>query len=163
MPRTLLSLVAAPLLLVVSPTSHSYPDQRGSPSIQAVQAFLYYHDRGSFSANVVDNPSFTFWNVIIGEGSAEGPSQATLVAVTVVNLPEPVPVNAAVHLTARTEREAILDRSESIGVPRGTNRLFIAAFWLYGTGCFPIVLSARLVGFASARAVTKRIPFACGE
>ena len=39
---------------------------------------------GTISENVLDNPEFSLWNTIIGEGSAEGSSNQTLIIVNIV-------------------------------------------------------------------------------
>jgi hypothetical protein len=37
------------------------------------------------------------------------------------------------------------------------------AFWLYGTGCRRLRLSARILGQTGGTPVTATIPFECGE
>ncbi len=86
--QILLSKFIAPILLVlifVFTASALGPVLATPPyKITSIQAKLFYHDKGTFSRNVLAKPDFGFWNTIIGEGDAEGPSEATLVLVEVL-------------------------------------------------------------------------------
>jgi hypothetical protein len=53
-------------------------------------------------------------------------------------------------------------RSVQLDVLGGNGRGYVA-FWLYGTGCEPVRLSARMVGQASPSSRVGTIPFDCGE
>jgi len=56
--------------------------------ITAIKAMLFYDGKGTFSRDVLAKPDFTFWNTIIGEGDADGPSNSTLVLVEVTGKPD---------------------------------------------------------------------------
>ena len=49
--------------------------------IAAIEAKLFYSNTGRFSSNIVGKPKFVLHNVVAGEGSAEGPSESTLLIV----------------------------------------------------------------------------------
>ena len=132
--------------------------------ITAIKALLFYDGTATFSRDVLAKPDFTFWNTIIGEGDAEGPSNSTLVLVEVTgnsssNDPSP---SRRVEFTASAAGKAVLKRTTEIGL-FGNGGKFYAAFWLYDTGCQPIKVSARITGQAQPSSVGKTIAFACGE
>jgi hypothetical protein len=95
--------------------------------ISEVQAKLYYSNGGTFSQNILDNPNITLWNVIIGEGSAGGASENTLVQVVVAGQPGSSGEGLVVQLTAKTPTRTVLDRRSSIGI-MNTNGRYYAGF-----------------------------------
>lgn len=132
--------------------------------ITAIKAMLFYDGKGTFSRDVLAKPDFTFWNTIIGEGDAEGPSNSTLVLIEVTGKPspdEPSP-SRKVQITAVASSKVILKRTIDIGL-FGESGKFYAAFWLYDTGCQPTKISAHILGQTQPSSVSKTIPFACGE
>jgi len=106
--------------------------------------------------------SITLWNVIIGEGSAGGASENTLVQVVVTGQPKSSAEGLAVQLTAKTPTRTLLDRRSDVGI-MNTNGRYYAGFWLYETGCERVELNIKLIGEGSGQTVTKTIPFECGE
>ena len=132
--------------------------------ITAIQAKLFYSDKGTFSRNVLAKPDFGFWNTIIGEGDAEGPSDSTLVMVEVSgkNPEGEMPPTRKIELTAVATGKVLLKRAIEIGIFSKDNK-FYAGFWLYGTGCEPVKLTARIVGQSQPSSMSKTIPFECGE
>ena len=157
------------LLLVVASSTFSQsggPKPRPAPphKITAIKALLFYSDKGSFSRDVLAKPDFTLWNTIIGEGDAEGPSDAMLVLVEVTGSPspnEPSP-RRAVEFTAVASGKILLKRTKEIDL-FGEDGKFYAPFWLYETGCHPVKLTARISGQAKPSSLSKTVPFACGE
>jgi len=132
--------------------------------ISAIKAMLFYDGKGTFSRDVLARPDFTFWNTIIGEGDAEGPSNSTLVLVEVTGNPspnEPSP-SRKVEFIAVASRKILLKRTTDIGL-FGDNGKFYTAFWLYDTGCQPVKITARIIGQSQPSSMSKTIPFACGE
>ncbi len=79
----LLILTANLEVRAVRPVSSAPPYK-----ISAIKALLFYDGKGTFSRDVLAKPEFTFWNTIIGEGDAEGPSNSTLVLVEVTGKPD---------------------------------------------------------------------------
>lgn len=132
--------------------------------ITAIKAMLFYDDKGTFSRDVLTKPDFTFWNTIIGEGDAEGPSNSTLVLVEVAGNPSRNEASPSrkVEFTATVSRRVVLRRTAEIGL-FGDNGKFYAAFWLYDTGCQQVKISARILGQTQASSMNATIPFACGE
>ena len=155
----LLILTANLEVRAVRPVSSAPPYK-----IAAIKAMLFYDGKGTFSRDVLAKPDFTFWNTIIGEGDAEGPSNSTLVLVEVTGNPspnEPSPPRK-VEFTAVASGKILLKRRTDIGL-FGDSGKFYAAFWLYDTGCQPVKVTARIIGQSQPSSMSKTIPFACGE
>ncbi len=132
--------------------------------ITGMQAKLFYYDKGTFSRDVLAKPPFGFWNVIIGEGEAEGHSESTLVMVEVTGKvgDSDTPPVRKVELTAIADGKVLLKRAIEVGVFNEQNK-FLAAFWLYDTGCVPVKLTARIIGQSQPSTMNRTIPFECGE
>jgi len=145
---------------VIDTPKSASPDYR----ISAIKAMLFYDGKGTFSRDVLAGPDFGFWNTIIGEGDAEGPSNSTLVMVEVSGNPsrnEALP-SRKVELTATAGGRVLLKRTSEIGLFSDEGKYY-SAFWLYDTGCQPVKLSARIAGQGQASSMSKTIPFKCGE
>ena len=148
-----------PLALVLGrPAGQPTPPYR----VAAIQARLFYSDRGTLSRDILQPPLPVLWNTIIGEGQSGGASSAVLVTVEVRGTPGTFEPDRKVELTVTTGRETVLRRALSLAVLDTAGRTF-AGFWLYETGCRPLRLSARLLGQSASAARTASIPFACGE
>lgn len=159
-------LILAALLCLSEPIGMYAAQTQGSaPSykIAGIKAMLFYDDTGKFSRDVLAKPNFTFWNTVIGEGNAEGPSNSTLVLIELAGDPTTsAPAVRKIELTATASGKVILKRTSSIGLFSRTGK-FYAPFWLYETGCQPIKLTARVLGQSQPASLTRTIPFACGE
>ena len=155
----LLVLAANPGASALSPPAPPAPYK-----ITAIKAMLFYDGKGTFSRDVFTKPDFSFWNVIIGEGEAEGPSNSTLVLIEVNGHPSRNEASPSRNLefTATAAGKVVLRRVTRIGLFSDDGK-FYAGFWLYDTGCQPIKISARIVGQAQPSSMSKTIPFACGE
>lgn len=130
--------------------------------IVSMKAFLYYEHDGTLSENIIDNPDFRLWNVMIGEGSAKGPSTSTLVVVEVQGTPGAYAPDRKVELTATSGGKTILKKATEMGVAREKGRFFMP-FFLYDTGCFPVQLKARITGQTPEQSIVKTIKFAGGD
>ena len=129
-------------------------------SIDRVEAKLFYSHTGTLSPPIA--PTFALWNVIIGEGGASEPSDATLIDVVLKGTPGSYAPDASVDLVvSNAESGRVISRqSASVGVLSSAGE-FHVAFWLAGTGCEPLAIEASLHG---AKAATRiEVPFACGE
>lgn len=166
--QTLLAKFITPILLVLAFDSTGSASKRVSATppykVTAIQAKLFYSDKGTFSRNVLAKPDFRFWNTVIGEGDAEGPSDSTLVLVEVSRKSSEgeTPLLRKVELTAVARGKVLLKRTIEVGVFSDDDK-FYAAFWLYDTGCAPVKLTARIVGQTQPSSMSKTIPFECGE
>ncbi len=158
-------LVALSLAVPALATGATPPPYR----LASVKAYLFYNDTGSLSQPLPDNVSL--FNTIIGEGWAHEPSNAVLVRVTVAGRAGSYVSKRAVRLTvAQGTRTAsgyrwgktVLDQRQPLPVLSGTGRT-VAGFWIAGTGCIPLRLTARIVGQPATAPVVRIIPFLCGE
>ena len=123
-----------------------------------MKAMLYYGQTGEFSADLFGLSAPTLQNVRTGEGQ----STATLVVIEITGRPDAYVPTRQVSLIATADRRALLTKTLAIGRP-GEDGKFHAAFWLYDTGCAPIVLKARLLGQPEDSAIQKTINFKCGD
>jgi hypothetical protein len=163
--RYVVALLITLFALASSPTAMTMRKAVAPPpfKITAIKAMLFYDGKGTFSDDILTQPDLALWNTVIGEGSAGSPSNSTLVLVEVSGQydPDKATLNRKVAFTATAAKKVMLQRMADIYI--GKDGKFYAAFWLYDTGCEPIKLSARIVGQSQPSAMTKTIPFKCGE
>lgn len=127
----------------------------------SLRAQLFYTGRGTFSPDVIAHP-VELWNTPAGEGRAGGASNATLVIAVVRGEPGSYVPTRKVELTVTSGGHEVFKRAEEPGILDTEGRTYVA-FWLYGTGCRRLRLSARILGQAPSTPATAVIPFACGE
>lgn len=134
--------------------------------IAAIRAFLYFDQKGTFSENIIDNPIYesgALWNTIIGVGGEpDSASNSTMIVVELKGKRGDYVSKRKLDFVANEGEHIILQKTSKLGVFSENGR-FYAAFWLYGTGCVPITLSAKLVGQATDSKLEKKIDFKCGE
>jgi hypothetical protein len=140
-----------------------FPQTKVAPKIVAIRAQLFYDATGTFSQDILSQKDLALWNTIIGEGSAGAASTSTFITVEVSGGNMAVGATK-VEITATGNKSRLIQK-RLIDVDIYDERTkFVAPFWLYDTGCEPIRITARLIGAGAPRtAVTKTIPFACGE
>lgn len=161
---------AIALLIVVLVSSIAAAAQQ-KPEISGFQANLFNSKTGSFSADVLAAGAPELGNVPAGEFA----SVAVFVAVK-INLGEnaSIPKTLSVRLTAtesnsqpfaaakgKAGSRVILNSVSKIGPVDPSGKTFVG-FWLNGTGCRSVTLTATLVGIANA-SKTEVLPFACYE
>lgn len=131
--------------------------------VAGIRAMLFYSGTGTFSPNLIGGKmAQNLWNTPIGEGSSGGASDETLVVVEVRGEAGSYEPDRRVELTATAERDTLVHRAQGVAILNRGGRSYVA-FWLYGTGCRRVRLSARIVGQPAAPPVAAAIPFACGE
>ena len=159
------AVASAALVIGTLPLAAQQPAAEPAPStIGAVQAKLFFTD-GTFSEDMLQVPHLGLWNTPIGEGWAKKPADATLVMVEVRGARGSIDAHRGVELTATEQaapRRVSLRRRANV-CDIGDNGTCFVGFWLYDTGCVPIVLRARLVGQSDSAVTQKVIPFRCGE
>ena len=164
----LATAVCCVLSIMTSSVATAYSQKVPSFKIAAIKAMLFYEDKGTFSKDVLADPNFAFWNAIIGGGSAEGNSSATLVIVELSGKSESYEPGRKIEFTAtyktsgKASHPVIVKRTSDSGIFNKQGKFF-AAFWLYDTGCEPVKLSARILGQPQASSLTRTIDFRCGE
>ena len=167
-PRARFAALSLIILLALASNSEAVTVHRTAAApppfkITAIKAKLFFEGTGTFSEDILTQPDLALWNTIIGEGSAGSPSSSTLVLVEVSGQynPNEAAPNRKVEFTATAAKKIALKRLDDIHI--GKDGKYYAAFWLYDTGCDSVKLSARIVGQSQPSAMTKTIPFKCGE
>jgi hypothetical protein len=157
-------IATTPLCLIAA--RHQAPRRENSPyQIAAMRAMLFYSDSGTFSPDLLSYRGLVnLWNVPANQRldhEIGGPSNATLVMIEVRGPIESYDPGRRVDFRAISGKKVLLHRASDIYLSaRGVGYV---AFWLQGTGCEPIQLSARLIGQAEASMHSATIPFRCGE
>jgi hypothetical protein len=159
------------LLLFVAVRSQAQfeepPNRPMDLRITAMRAMLFFENTGSFSPDVFTN-EVNLWNTVIEGASRDGASESMLVVVEVkADGAGRYPIGRRVQLSARYQIEngtdfgkpAFFNKTMKISI--GSADKFFAGFWLYGTGCYPVKLSARIVG--QQRWLRQTINLRCGE
>jgi hypothetical protein len=144
-------------------------------TISRLEAHIFYDHTASFSRDVLADPGFLLRNVPVGGGSAEGPSNATLLLVRVsgpsgLYLPGWRVAASAQWSRTRTSPDgnsraetARLDSEAEVG-SFGADGYSFVGFWLAGTGCNPVTITVRLrTGSVEKPLFRASIPFTCGE
>lgn len=159
------------LLSVLMICCNSHAQTMSDPAIQSIKAYLFYNQDergnnagGTMSENIIGNPEFTCWNVIIAEGSAAAPSNNTMVIVEIVSDSASYNSNGKVRLIARNSDGKIVFEQEQSFYMIGSGVLYYAPFILYDSGCEELKLKAELI--IEDKVVSEKsavIPFACGE
>jgi hypothetical protein len=71
--------------------------------------------------------------------------------------------NLELHVRATTEEATLVDRTTPVTM-FNTNGRSYAAYWLYDTGCVPVMVETWLtLGEEKGPVASATIPFACGE
>lgn len=148
------ALIAGPLLLLPVFAQRSVPAFR----IASVKAMLFYGETGTFSTDLFGPSAPSLQNVATGPGQAI----ATMVVVEIAGPPDAYAPSRKVSFRATAGKRVLENKSLTIGRP-GDDGKFQIAFWLYDTGCTPVVLNARITGQSEVSAVEKRLNFKCGD
>jgi hypothetical protein len=151
---------ATPVLATESATGSQQPAQ--PVAITEVQAKLFFSNTGRFSSNIFEKKDLVLHNVIIGEGGVEGPSETTLLIVTVTGTPKASVDGLKLRVTAKTDTRTLLTQECEVGIFNGNGNWY-APFLLYDTGCEPVKFSATLAVGAESQVVDGSIPFSCSE
>jgi hypothetical protein len=124
---------------------------------------MYYEGLGTFGEQDILAGKIALHNTAIGEGDAEHPSGATLIKVDVTGPGFGPQTPGAVRLFAKTPRRVLLDQRVSLKLFFSQHRVSVP-FFIYGTGCEPVKLTATIEGAPTAtKAISSTLPFDCGE
>ena len=161
------------LILLIGLPTLTFSQSNTYPQIKSLKGFLFYNQNkigeksgGTLSENIIDNKDFYLWNTIIGEGSAKGTSQNTLIVVEIINNPKEHSINGNVRLTVTDEKnKVIFTQVQDYSIFEKGN-IFSAPFLLYETGCGNIKIKAELLDKSKKKVISKMeksIEFNCGE
>lgn len=169
MNRSLVSTIGVIFSLAIAIPGHTSeaPPEGAAPvaqvAITEIQAKLFYSNSGRFSSNLFEKKDLVLHNVIIGEGvGVEGPSENTLLIVTVSGVPKGTFEGLKLRVSAKTETRKLLDQECEVGIFNGNGNWY-APFLLYDTGCEPVTITAALGPTGKPLVVTGTIPFSCAE
>ncbi len=153
----------AAFIVLVSGAANLQAQTKGAAKISAIRAQLFYEDKNAFSKDILSDKNFSLWNTGAGEGSAEGPSNATLITVEVSGN-DASPDNLKLDVTATGKNNRVIQKkSFDVFIYKEIYK-FYGALWVADTPCEPVKITAKLAGKgASGAPVVKTIPFACGE
>lgn len=156
-------LVAFLAVIMFAATNAQAQQAKGPTRVFAIRAQLFYENTGKFSKDILSDPEFSLWNTGAGEGSAEGPSNATLITVEVIGN-DSSPDNLKLEMTATGKGGRVIQKKLfDVFIYREIYK-FYGSMWVADTPCEPVKISARLIGKgAPGGALIKTIPFACGE
>lgn len=156
------SLFRPALLCAVLAVGTAAQERKSPPpfKINAVKAMLFFEQTGEFSPDVSAQPASALRN---RRGGAGERATATLIVVELAGLRNAYAPRRKLSFTATDSRRAILLRKTTdLGIFSDEGK-FYAAFWLYDTGCYPVTLSARLLGQPASPAFKKTLNFSCGD
>jgi hypothetical protein len=123
----------------------------GKPSVR-----LWYPESQTYSDEIVGNPDFALWNIIIGEGSAKEPTDVAKFRITVE--PRPSSDNGLVLMTAKGASGQVLATTEA-PLPTSAEKNWVE-LTAKNIGC------AGLVTFTAKyrdETVSAILDFDCGE
>ncbi len=162
--RWLLIPLLAALLLSGGPSSQSATaatkqhDTLAAFAVTGMKAFLYFHRVGALDTiDVMGNVPHELWNVRSG---------ATLVSVQVTSSRTARRRGITMHVSAAVESRVLWEQTVPVYSFYGSdNRVIWIPFLVRGIGCGDTDVTATLSDSAGTRfgAMTKRIPFSCGE
>lgn len=155
--------IAGMLIFLTAPapaqTNLQKADLRESPKVEQIRMQMFYHQSGKLSDDILADPQWASWNVIIGAGSAEEPTDDMLVTVK-VRAYNNYPVTGPISIIARDDRGKIVGKYKTDRARMGEEGSAWIPLWLRGIGC-----AGRLTITATA-GVSKMVrsqQFLCGE
>lgn len=174
MHKLLQSVLTSTVLLLAAVPAWAAPS---SYSVSNIKAFLYYDDAGEIGqSDLTQLPEGKLFNTFIGEGIADGPSNATFVLVEVSG-PDfanhdigKLNLKASIELFDGEKTKQSLVHNQTVDVNfffnEGKTKIYIP-FLVYMTGGSEMTLVATLTGGKDAQnkttSITKKIKFGGGE
>jgi hypothetical protein len=136
--------------------------------IENIKAFLYYNQGkgednsgGTFSENIIDNEQFFLFNTIIGEGSAKGQSNQTMVVVEISGKPEKF-LTRKLHFKASMGKTVLIDKKEDF--TSYNDGKYYVAFMLHNVNIGTLKLSAEILNGKKVESkLVKKLEYQGGE
>lgn len=169
MKRTLFLIATIVLSSIATVNAQDY-------KICSIKAYMFYNAEkayskgdsiyaGTFSDNLIDNPNISLWNVIIGEGSAKGKSNQTLIVTEVGLTSDVLPLyRITLKLEVFGNDKCIFSAEQDLMFFENKN--YHHAFMLNDTGCSTLTIKATLLDSRSRKTMTlleKKVEYGCGE
>lgn len=154
--RNMLRAAAAAALVFAAASGAS----AAAAKIAKIEAHLFYEYTGRLSANVAPPAEFSFWNTVIGEGSAEEAANDVLITVTVSAEPDSYLDADALTITVfNTDDKSVVAERSFTGLLIPMTGSTTKAIYVTDTTC----RSLEVVATLGASTLSNTIPFACGE
>ena len=153
------------VLVALGGTAGSEPTQTVPDfKVARIGAHLYYESTGKMSRDVLSKPDFILWNTVIGEGSAEAPSNTTLVVVEISCPKEQINVPEKRKLAVKVTQGKKTLESKTLEFPfvEATGKIHMPMF-VYGYNGEPMKVTATITGQKQASTLTRTIDFRGGE
>jgi hypothetical protein len=133
-------------------------------TIQGLRAHFYFQESGRFGTSDLLDPTRVLWNTPIGGGDAGEPSEVTLVLVEISGPAAKNESAAQLELIARTPSRSLGTQSIALSDLFRRSQALTVPFLIYGSGCEPVSLEARLSNLPGGDVkLAREIPFQCGE
>jgi hypothetical protein len=128
--------------------------------VEEIRVQLFYEHSGALSEDFAKTKDASFWNTIIGEGSAKEPANSFLVSVVLRGKPNSFVQSESVVVTVYDEskKSRVLERRFG-GLAFGDDGRLVKPVFIENRTCAPIRISAR----SNANTKTITVPFKCGE
>lgn len=166
MTKTLSRLVLVTVLLVSTAASGRQNEGEGY-TVAAIHVHLFYHATGEIDpTDLLDGRPHHLWNTVIGEGEAREPSTAVAVFIELAG-PTFVDCPGRLAVKAQDGKKTLIDQIFPLEEWFNEGKRLVIPLFLYGTGCRPLDITARLQGLPAAKVrqgtLKRTVPFACGE
>ena len=139
-------------------------------SITDIEARLFCENTGLFSNDMIgDEPAWSLWNTMIGEGWAAGCRSTSTFVTVLVQGPNSeyagdveVVFRAEYTTLGQAGTDTVVTERGGLGI-LNSDGLQRKGFWLHRTGCSDVLLTATLSGSAKPSTRRETILFRCGE
>jgi len=148
--------------------------QNYESTIGDIKGYLFYNFNnddsekkvaGTFSENIIDNINMDLWNSTIGEGSAEGSSNQTLIVIQINNTIGEYE-EKILKIVIKSEGKIILEQRNKFAAISKDGKYYHSLI-LNDTGCKEIEISAEIFADKNSKIIEssmeKKINFSCGE
>ncbi len=129
-----------------------------TPTIDKVEAKLFYQGSGTLSVNVATGSNVALWNTMIGAGDVEEPASDTLAIVTIAADPDSY-IETPLTIEVTDNEGKVLVTRTITGLLVGESGKVSRAVFVQDSTCTPLTITATFGTSTSSTAVH----FACGE
>jgi hypothetical protein len=128
--------------------------------VEDIRVQLFYERSGVLSEDFAKTKDASFWNTIIGEGSAKEPANSFLVSVVLRGKADSIVHSESVVVTVYDESKKTKVLERRFGdLLFGVDGRLVKPVFIENRTCAPIRISAR----TNANTKTITVPFKCGE
>ena len=143
----------------IAQTNLQKPDLGETPKVEQIRMQMFYRQSGKLSDDILVDPQWAGWNVIIGAGSAEEPTDDMLVTVK-VRAYNNYPVAGPISIIARDGDGKVVGKYKRNQASTGEEGSAWIPLWLRGIGCAGML---TITATAGASKMVRSQQFMCGE